>query len=131
MRHIVFPALAFTALCLATACQYETLPDSPKNGLRMMTVHASHADTRTYVSQKGNKWVSAWDEYDKIDLFELSDDNCSNSVSSECGIDLDADGKATFTMLFVVCRRVSGVQCQGNQFQQFWRTMVTGLGQCP
>lgn len=100
MRHIVFPALAFTALCLATACQYETLPDSPKNGLRMMTVHASHADTRTYVSQKGNNWVSAWDEYDKIDLFELSDDNCSYSVSSECGIDLDADGKATFTMWF-------------------------------
>ena len=110
MRHIVFPALAFTALCLATACQYETLPHSPKNGLRMMTVHASHADTRTYVSQKGNKWVSAWDEYDKIDLFELSDDNCNYIIY-------------IFTII--------NTKCQGNQFQQFWRTMVTGLGQCP
>lgn len=86
MRHILFPMMAVGTICLATACKQELDPVTPQESVRTITVHAKHADTRTsvYFNTDVNKYKSAWDNDDKISLFELSGDDCLVGISNYC-----------------------------------------------
>ena len=112
MRHIVYTALAVAAFCLATACQHETMPDAPNNGLRKMIVHASQADTRTYVEYDPTegRWLSYWSGIDEIDLFGFSGDDYFFGYSSQSPVE-EGDRKATFSVTFYDGAPLSG-DCQ-------------------
>ena len=101
MRHIVFLALAFTAFCLATACQKEATQDTPRNHVRKITVHADQAATRTEITydETAKKYKSIWEEGDWIDLFEFSSDEYNVGNSKEDRPD-EYERRETFTVSF-------------------------------
>lgn len=113
MRHVVYIALALAALCLATACHHETMPDAPQNGLRKMIVHASQADTRTYVEYDPTeeRWFSYWSGDDEIDLFGFSGDDYYLGYSEQSLVE-EEGRNATFSVTFYDGAPLSG----GSQY---------------